>query len=479
MKRRKALKQIGWGLSGGIFLPSILDSCASKDPGLEVVFSGKIAVIGAGAAGLYVADILHTKGLNVTVFEAREQLGGRVRSLRNQSNVAYPFAPQLSSDFPIELGAQTITGSDSILGKIYKDYLLTSIEINSNTFVLDSTAKSDAEWIGDTDYASAKNFINALNTYTGNSQTVQTEAQAVVGARGLGMVNGVVGNHYGSSNDTIGLGALAEGEKLNPTDRKVLLLRSNPVQDILISRFSAIQTLVNLNTPIISVNYGGDKIVLTSKDNTAYEFDKVIVTVPISIIKSGAISFNPGLPTTNTNAVAKFGFGASIRVILEFKKNFWGQSTGFIYGSTKVPEYLSAGIASGFNQTLSITVNGNKAAQFSALGDEGTVKAIIADLDSIYNGQASQFVRKNVDTLKTIYIFDDWSKREYILGGYSYPLPGATNEDRKNLGKPVSGKLFFAGEATDITGQAGMLNGALASAERVAQEVVLSITNPI
>ena len=36
-------------------------------------------------------------------------------------------------------------------------------------------------------------------------------------------------------------------------------------------------------------------------------------------------------------------------------------------------------------------------------------------------------------------------------------------------------KLFFAGEATDIKGDAGTVSGALSSAERVSAEVVKSI----
>ncbi|NOT75494.1 MAG: hypothetical protein HOP08_11225 [Cyclobacteriaceae bacterium] len=66
-----------------------------------------------------------------------------------------------------------------------------------------------------------------------------------------------------------------------------------------------------------------------------------------------------------------------------------------------------------------------------------------------------------------------------MKGGFSYPLAGATNEDRKTLCKPISDKLFFAGEATDVTGQAGMINGALASAERVVEDVVKSITGVV
>jgi monoamine oxidase len=167
--------------------------------------------------------------------------------------------------------------------------------------------------------------------------------------------------------------------------------------------------------------------------------------------------------------------GASLRVIVEFKKNFWGDTVGFILGSSNFPEYFSVGTGrSEFNRTLSITVNGEKAAQYSAMGDD-VLGAILADIDKIYEGQGTQFVRQDTTTLKNIFIREDWTKSDYILGGYSYPLPGAKNDDRKAIGQPVNDKLFFAGEATDITGQAGMVNGALASAERVAQEVVTAI----
>ena len=77
VKRRKALKQIGVGLSAGMFMPQFLASCKKEDAGPEVPFNGNVIVIGAGAAGLYAADILRIKGINVTVLEAASQPGGR------------------------------------------------------------------------------------------------------------------------------------------------------------------------------------------------------------------------------------------------------------------------------------------------------------------------------------------------------------------------------------------------------------------
>jgi monoamine oxidase len=57
-------------------------------------------------------------------------------------------------------------------------------------------------------------------------------------------------------------------------------------------------------------------------------------------------------------------------------------------------------------------------------------------------------------------------------------LPGGTNADRTDLGAPVGDKLFFAGEATDDTGEFGTVSGALKSGERAAMEVVEAILAP-
>lgn len=483
MKRRQAIRRIGMGLGSGFLLPSLLDSCGTKEPAPEINFDGTIAVIGAGAAGLYVADILHTKGIKVSLFEAREQIGGRVRSVRNQGTDTYPIIPKLSSDFPLELGAQTIHGSDSIFGKIFTDYQLPTIEFPSSSFayVMDNTAKLGTDWGSDPDYVAASNFRANLKSYAGSAQSVlQASQSAGVSTRAANIVNATTANPYGSNSERMGIGALGENEALKTHDGKFLSLKSNPMQDALISRFSNIQQFVQLKTPITSINYGAKPISLTAKDGTTYTADKVIVTVPLSVLKNNLITFTPSLPAVNTGAMGKFGFDACIRVILEFKKNFWGDTTGLIFGSTGVPEYFSYGMGrSQFNATLTVTVCGPRAAQLSALGD-GAIDAILSDLDGLYKdankqGLATQFIRQDITTLERIYLIQDWTKMDYILGGYSYPMPGTKNSDRKSLSTPVNNVLFFAGEATDVSGEGGSVNGALASAERCAQEVIDAI----
>ena len=479
MKRRKALKNLSVGLSAGLWIPGLLTSCKKDDPIPEVQYDGVVVIIGAGAAGLFAADILNSKGVKVIVLEASNQLGGRVRSLRNQKELTV----QTAADFPVELGAEIGYGTDSAFGKIIKNYTLTKIELASQSveqFILDSQAKSAADWGGDPDFNAVKNFVEGLPNYAGGD--VSMKQAAGVSARGEALLNSLAGNYYGSSSDLVGAKGVSEAIGLREHDNQAYIIKTNPLQDILVSRFSQIVTKVQLNAVVKSINYAGEKIIITDKEGTQTEADKVIVTTSLGVLKSGGVAFSPGLPAAKTTAMNKLGMDHSIRVVIDFKKNFWGNNSGYIRGGTQGPSYLNIGVTrSDLPNTLSLTVNGAKAQELSAQG-EGMINTILAELDAIYNGQASLFIRKviNNDGIEgpRVWFLADWGKDEFFKGGFSYPRPGASNEDRVILGAPLNNKVFFAGEATDIKGDAGTINGALNSAERAVEELVTSIINP-
>jgi monoamine oxidase len=223
VKRRKALQHIGLGVTGGLVLPTLITRCSPNDPGPEISYDGTVAIIGAGASGMYAADILRSKGVTVKVFEATDQIGGRIKSLRNQSTDKYPLIPKLGSDFPLELGAQTYMGTDSILGGVVKAYQLQTLEFGSETthFILDDTAKSAADWGGDADFQAAMNFRTNLKNQAGSALSVQQAIQAAgIGTRAHGMLNGQIGNAYGSDNDAAGIAGLVKMRQSGATTGK-------------------------------------------------------------------------------------------------------------------------------------------------------------------------------------------------------------------------------------------------------------------
>jgi len=482
MKRRTAIKHIGLGLSAGLAVPAWLSACADKDPGPEIDYDGVVGVIGAGAAGMYVADILRTKGLKVVVYEASDRLGGRVRSIRQ-----FEENP-LDSDFPTELGAERILGTDSLWAKMVQQLSIPAIEFTaqaSDCFLLDGAYFKKADLANDPDFAAATAFVNNLKNYAGSNVSVQQAIEAAgLNPRVHGILNAWLANRHGTSSDRLGIQALAQAANLLTRNGSEILLSSNPMQDLLGSRFSNIAASIRYKHVIRKIDYSGDKIRIQGEDNTGLattaftdEVDKLIVTVPVTVLQDGDIAFTPALPDTKYAALQNLGMDAALRVVLEFRLNFWNVDTAFIYGGNTVPEYFNAGVGrSQFNKTLSLTICGSKAEALAPLG-ENMVPEILKELDIAFAGKASQNIRRNIDTDKILSVIYNWKESPYIRGGASFVKPGGTNEDRMTLGLPVGGKLFFAGEATDGLGDAGTVNGALLSAERVAGEVVESIVS--
>lgn len=52
---------------------------------------------------------------------------------------------------------------------------------------------------------------------------------------------------------------------------------------------------ISLNTPVKSINYQGETIIVTATNGSTFEADKVIVTVPLGVLQSNSIKFLPSL----------------------------------------------------------------------------------------------------------------------------------------------------------------------------------------
>ena len=497
MKRREVLKNLGLGVTAGLVLPGWLSSCAKDEPGPEIRYEGVVGIVGAGAAGLAVADFLMSKGVQVKIFEASARIGGRIRSIRTSE----PVFSKLAADFHVELGADRIFGADSEMGRIVKLLKVPTTPFTempglADYYIINSDYYSQAEADLRADYNTLKAFRQ--NLITGNGSVQAAASAAGVSADMQGILNSWLGNAFGTSADRIDAKALGEALGLIDHDTTPFTLTTNPISDVITSRYARALANVQLNSAVKAVEFSGETIKLTilntgGTTETTETVNKLVVTSPVSVLKNPSlISFSPALPATKTTALNRIGMDKSIRVILEFKQNRFfrkpetgGNNPVFIYGGTEVPAYFFSGAGkSNVNMTVSVTINGAKAEALAGLTDGQVVDAILAEMDVVFDGQASENVRKyfpeevpaGVDPAKPIiYVVKDWSKETYIGGGQSYPLVGGTNDDRVALAEPIDERIFFAGEATDITGEFGTISGAIKSGERAAEEVAAAI----
>lgn len=68
----------------------------------------------------------------------------------------------------------------------------------------------------------------------------------------------------------------------------------------------------------------------TTPDDIRYEVfeaDRVIVTVPLGVLKANSIQFNPPLSSSKQTAIERAGFGNVVKIVMEFDKIFWSSQT--------------------------------------------------------------------------------------------------------------------------------------------------------
>ncbi len=461
MDRRTILRQLLWGIPAGIILPSVLTSC-KKDSFLpENQFKGKVIIIGAGASGIYAAHLLLNYGIDVTILEASSKTGGRI-----QANTTF-------ANIPIELGAEEIHGRKSVLydlASFYaperimefpgEDYYWVSNQLRTNQYLHEA---ADLNGAGATMF----NILDSYGSYPGENITLsQYLINFPLDSRLTKIVNALTGNEYGSSNDRIGMHALKEAEAAYSSGMESFTFKTGTYWSLFESAFSDALNKVVLNSPVVSINYSGSQVSVSTSNGTVYTADRILVTVPLAILKNSSIVFNPALPSDKIQAINNIEMGNGIKVVLEFNAPFWTSDTGFIIGGDKAPEYwiTSAGKNSA-NSYITAFIMGQSADYLASIPESQAVQELLNELTTFYGAG-------NVQSKFTgNYLFKNWSDELYIGGAYSFPSMNSTGQ-REILAASVESKIFFAGEATNYNGHLATVHGAMESGYRAVKELL-------
>lgn len=444
IERRHFLKQAGILTLGGILLPSpFLAACRKETLFDSGNFKGKVIIVGAGAAGLYAASILKSHGIDFQLLEASASHGGRLGKLTG-------FA-----DYPLDLGAQWLHGKNNILGdlihksktKITRDDSELSYWFNGemvtklpkDVYIFE---EDDFPDISFADYAHQKGLGEEYDSIIEN----------LAGDQGADASRlSVYWNNKEEENWCSG----DEDFKFEATYFDLI--------DLEIA--AAVKDKLIVNAPVSQIDYTENGATVTTLDGTIYEADKVIVTVPITILKKDFIAFNPPLPAEKVTAFSKIGMDAGMKVFLKFSETFYdenciGGSVCAAYADEKVGK-------TGNDHVLLAFIMGEQAENLTALGsDELITNALLAELDEMYAGKASAtFIASHVE---------NWTTHPYIQGAYSYSTIGMGNA-REIAAQPVGKTLFFAGEAMNLNGHHQTVFGAVESGYKAVIDLLKSV----
>ncbi|MFJ2551488.1 FAD-dependent oxidoreductase [Microbacterium sp. NPDC087591] len=319
----------------------------------------RIAVIGAGLAGATAAAGLVDAGMEVTVFEARDRVGGRVYS---RSDDSWPM--------PVQLGAWLFAADD--------DDLIDRLSAR-DIGVVDLAG---AQWLspeGEVDPVSTEPLqaaIDAAQAAPEDSAVADalTEAGGDPADPATAALLAFLATHAGADADQLSSWfppVLVEGDQMAARDTLAPFIEQ------------ALDGLrVGLSSPVAGLAYDDSGVSVRLGTGEASSFDRVVVTVPLGVLQQQGIEFDPPLPFGNRGAITALGMGAIETIWLRFDERF-GESDAALWhtvgGDAMIRTWVNLRPATGENVLVGI-VGGQAAEDFAALDDDAALEAALASL---------------------------------------------------------------------------------------------------
>ncbi len=391
-----------------------------------------LLVVGAGIAGLVAARHALHKGRRAVVLEARDRVGGRT-----WTSVQWP-------DAPVDLGASWIHGTDGnpVYGEITRLGLQTAVfdvgsyEGQGSTVLYSADgARLDADAVDEqvSEALSRLEDVAEDSPDTALSAGIDTLPTTMRSPAVLGGLTDIAAD-YGATPQQLALSALDE-EDGYPGPQRILPGGYGQLTDRLAGELD-----IRLSTPVTEVSLRQPGRVEVRAGDKTWTAGKVVVTVPLGVLKAGAIRFDPPLPEPHRRAVDALGFGRFEKLALRFDTVFWDDVDQIqIAAAPGTPFTGWYNLHRVTGVPLLMALNGGAAA--TALDGMPTERRAALAADSLARIYPGRF-RAPIAAQST-----DWGADEFSRGSYSFTAVGSSEDDREALGEPVDGRLWLAGEA--------------------------------
>lgn len=420
----------------------------------------KIIVIGAGIAGLAAAKKLQDSGHEVFILEARNRIGGRIHTDR-------------SLGYALDMGASWIHGiDDNPIYELalesraplsrptdYDNHIIYDVEGDKDPISTEQSSeflvqvgKRSLQW------GNEKRFNKSMGELIA-SLRADGKLDFINNSRELDYLSNVVIEHeYAGAVEGMSAIQASEGEDLEGDD----VVFPNGYDQL--TEHLAKNLDIRLQQVVNEIKYDASGVtVITSQGS--FTGDRVVVTLPIGVLRAGSVQFTPSLPKTKLQAIQAIGSGTLNKVWMHFAQAFWdtnkdvigyvsepkGQFSEFFY----FPELKDGKVLIGFNA-------GSYGEAIEALSDEQIIDHAMATLTIMYGTQIPR---------PDQYKISRWHSDPYAKGSYGYLRVGAKYSHREKLRENVAQRLFFAGEATSAD-YAATTEGAYRTGLQAAAEII-------
>ncbi len=452
----------------------------------------RVAVVGAGLAGLAAAHTLRKAGIHATVFEGNTRIGGRCFSEREA----------FTDGQVAERGGEFI---DSVHGELIGlvrelhlplDDVLEAMPAGTNAYtVLDGTtytvadATRDYEGLFPLVQAQAKALGDGYG-YAGSNATARKLDAMSMGQWIERFVPGGRSSRFGRllanafaeefAVEVERLSAVSLVLSLAPSPRESFAAYAASDQryhvrggnDQVVHRMAGLlQGPLETGTALIAAQRLPDKRckLIFQRDLTITEavFDRVVIAIPFATLGQVDLA-KSGFRQLKRKAIHELPMGASTKLQLQFDERYWNARGNNgevrIEGSFHSTWEVTRG-QPGAAGILNCWTGGTLAVRAGERSKEEQAEIALDDLERVWPGIREKW---NGRVIRNAWRTNPWSGGSYVYypPGYMTTLLGIEAERE--------GNYFFAGEHTSGEWQ-GFLNGAVESGMRAAHEVLASL----
>ena len=254
------------------------------------------------------------------------------------------------------------------------------------------------------------------------------------------------------------------------------------IPNLLQARIPPDRGQVHLGTIAAEVHWTPGSVAVTThgplgEARRHFEARRLVVALPLGVLQAppsepGAVRFTPPLDQKQ-QATHGLEMGNVVKLVFVFKERFWQATFSDELGFVITDDGPFQGWWTGYPVYAPVLVAwaGGPAAQ--ALATLTAAERVDRALDSL--ARLVRVPRSAVDGQLVAWDTHDWTADPFARGAYSYVRVGGI-EAQATLASPVEDTLFFAGEATELTGYQATVHGALFAGERAADEVLHSLS---
>src|SRR5437868_2577276 len=427
----------------------------------------RVVVIGAGIAGLTVANALTHGGIECVVVEARDRIGGRLHTVSLAGS-------------PVDLGGSWIHTPIGNPMRAFAD----QVGVRSRSanplpelagFDSGEGRRLSAAEVGESLSLQLEDFPQARDRLLAGLGPDASAADGIEAfVAGAGLAPGPARRARQA------LRALVEAESADLTERQSLRWMWNETEyeghyfgDVPVGGYgrlveamaAGLHLRLGIDVAEVACSAGGVRV--RGADGTSEEGSHVVVTVPLGVLKRGGPRFSPALPPGRLAAIERLGFGRYEKVALRFDEPFW-RAAGFPHAmifprDPGAPAVWAIGLdAFGAGPVLVFQIFDSAARHVLDAAPADAAQWVL-DMLGDATGRPGPAPAAIAVT--------SWANDRYSGGAYTHIPPGANPADADALGEPIGGRLLFAGEHTQST-RLAYADGAMTSGIREAKRLL-------